>query len=468
MLRVPSVTLGEPYAEIAVLDDGVDVFLRVGDLVATTEGQLVVDTETLDLTGTLDARASAYARFTVRKDAPSDEVAVDVVEVDVAIESVDGTFASPEAAAVFRLAAGVLRTTLEAQLRDVIGGVIGDVIPPVLSGVLSGIDHALEGVSVAIDQPPLPAIELRIDGRMSRIEPRYRDALAAPLSLSVSVPSASLHPGSRGVARAALDPDALAETSLGDAPGRIGVRLGVLNALLHVLWDAGLLDLDLTPLLPDSVSGLVSEPTLTPLLPPIVRPTRTGEDEHDLVLSLGELELELVYDGARARFGVRADAGVDVSLSASTLRMELAEDPAFHVWPIDVPDEATILTPELVEEVLRTLWPDLRASLADGLSFAIPIPPLTALDTVAPDLAGLSLSLDENRSARPAAQRRRAARPRRDADRPGAVAQRGVLHGQAAALSGRRGPRAAAAARDDRRRARSRARPRGLRTRRAP
>jgi hypothetical protein len=236
-------------------------------------------------------------------------------------------------------------------------------------------------------------VDLHIDGRIDRIEEHYRSDVLAPLSLSAAVAAPAMHPTSRGVAHS--DPSPMQPGFFRAGSVQVGVQLGLMNGFTHVLWDAGLLDLDVTALLPAEVSSLVSEAHLSPRLPPILRTPRVTEEQHDLVLELGQLELPMTFQGRPARFGVRIDAGVDISLVGNTVAIDLSQTPVIHVWAIELAEDERVLTPDLVAMLLGQLWPNLRMSLASGLRFELPIPPLTALGSIAPDLATLTLSLDE-------------------------------------------------------------------------
>src|SRR5690606_12896895 len=112
---------------------------------------------------------------------PASEVEVAVSSLDVSLESLDGQFVDPAATAAFALAGGALRSTMESQLKDAVGGLLESTLPALLQGFLSGLDHALDGVTLPIDSPPLPAVTLQMDGRVSRVDITRRTALVAPL-----------------------------------------------------------------------------------------------------------------------------------------------------------------------------------------------------------------------------------------------------------------------------------------------
>lgn len=390
-LRVRSVTLDAPRAELDLTDDGADLFLRIGGVSAETSGALIVEGASLPLTGTIRASAAAYAHLTIRKDGEDAEVEVTLGDVIVGIESLEGDFESEETAAVFRLAEGLFRSTLEDTLAEAVRETIESSVPDVLRDALGAIDGALADQSLTLDTAPFPPVTILIDGRMASLETTYRREMLANLRTTIGTDVASVHPETRGVAR--LDAAAMGPGFFRDGSIALGVRLAVLNGLLHALWSSGLLEVDATPLLPGSVTSLVSEAHLTGRLAPVLRPSR-GEETDDLMLSLGQLELDLTFMGEPARFGVSVDAGVNIEVADNRIALAIAETPRIRVWTLVAPSNPRLLSAETVRSLLVDLWPDLRASVADGLAFELPLPALGDLGGLTPDLAGLTLELE--------------------------------------------------------------------------
>ncbi len=390
-LRVLDVTLGQPRAEIDLDDGAADLFIRIGGIEADTSGGLTIDGVSLPLTGTIRASAVAYARLTIRKESEESEVEVSIGDLTVGIESLEGDFVSEETAAVFRLAEGLFRTTLEDALADAVDGVVLSSVPAVLEDALSAVDTALAGQSLSLEAPPFPAVTIQLDGRMRSLTTVYRREMLATLRTTVGTDVTSIHPDSRGVAR--LDADEMPPEFFRDGSVAIGVRLSLLNGLLHALWSSGLLDVEVTPLLPSAISGLVSAGRLDGQLPPVLRPRRAQETD-DLVLSLGQMELELMFMGNPVRFGVSVDAGVNIDVTGNRIALQIAETPTVTVWTIVPPEDPRALSVGVIAELLLSLWPDLRASVADGLAFELPLPAPGDLGGLAPDLAGLTLELE--------------------------------------------------------------------------
>ena len=168
----------------------------------------------------------------------------------------------------------------------------------------------------------------------------------------------------------------------------------MLNGALQVLWASGLLDLDVGTFLPPFAQAIVSDAKLVPRLPPVIRPAREGETS-DLVLSLGQLELEMTSEDKLIKFGVLAEVGVDLTVVNNKVVITVAETPSLRVWQMTSADAGGLLTPELISSLVLFLWPDLRGSISSLLAIDLPIPPIDALGEIAPALEGFTLSLNE-------------------------------------------------------------------------
>jgi len=389
-LRVTNASIGDPTVEIDVTDDGAELFVRLGAISADTSGALMVEDTSLPLTGRVSGSAVAFAPLRIRKTGPDAELEVEMGELVVGLESVQGDFVSPETTAVFRLAEGLFRTTLEDALVDALQETLAATVPDVLREALGAIDTALAEQSIELDSDPFPPVRIEIDGRIAELRSTFRRDLTATLRTDVGTTTMSAFPESRGVPRVTELP-ALPFVNQGSM--QLGVRLALLNGLLHSLWASGLLDVDATSILPEGVSGLVSEARLVGRMQPVLRPPRP-EEEDALVLTVGQLELELLFMGETVRFGMSLDAGVDISLADNQLSVDVSEEPRLRIWVLQPPSNPRLLTADTVETLLLDLWPNLRESVVGGLSFELPIPALGDLGGLAPGVAELTLSLD--------------------------------------------------------------------------
>jgi hypothetical protein len=385
-LTASSATMNDVRVEAELVTGGLDLFVRVGTLSLGTTGALDLAGTPVSLNGGIEASLSAFAHATITKASEAAPVVVTVGAFDVALETATGKFTDPQANAVFALAASYLRTTIDQMLKSALEGALQESLPQALQSVFEGLDTALANRSFEIDSAPLPKMTLTLDGRLNAIDVTPFDSLRAELSLAVKTDRArAAHPGSRG---ALLIDTSTADAHFASPRAQLGVRLAVLNGLLHTMWNSGLLEIPRSDAIPLSVSGR---------LPPIVRLPRRGETD-DLVVSLGQLELLPGGDEANGRLGVLVEAGVSIELADDALRLTLADEPTLTVWTIDEPTRPSLFTPQVVKDMLaHALWPTLRDGITNGLSIKLPLPPLDAIASVAPSLSGLALQTGLNR-----------------------------------------------------------------------
>lgn len=385
-LTATTATASDIHVETELAAGGLDLFVRVGKLSLGTNGSLDLAGTPVSLNGGLEASFSAYAHATITKASPAAPVVVTMGTFDVALETATGKFADPQANAIFALAAGFLRTTVNQLLKEALGDALVGAVPGALESVFSALDTALANRSFDVDAAPLPKVTLTLDGHLDAIDVTPLDAMRASLSLATKTNrTTAAHPGSRGVA--------LVDTSTADAAfasprAQLGVRFAVLNGLLHTLWNAGMFEIPKSDAIPLGVSGKLA---------PIVRMPREGEMD-DLVVSLGQLELVPGGDEVNGRLGVLLEAGLSIDFTSDTLSLKLPEKPRVTVWTIAPPPGPTLFTPEVVRGLLTdALWPKLRDGITSGLAIKLPLPALDAVASVAPNLTGLALQTGLNR-----------------------------------------------------------------------
>lgn len=389
-LSVPSVAIGKPLVQIDIVDGGLELFVQLADLRADTTGFLNLNNTTLNLDGDLAAPMSALVVVEIDKASPTDPIVVTVESVSVAIEGATPNFASPEANAVFELASSALRTTLESLLLDTLEGSFIDELPALLSDVFTALDDALSNQSVELDTGLGAPITLNIDGDVQTLAAAYRDHLTASLSLLASTSATALHPSSRGTALLAPAGPA---PFFDQARVQFGLNLAMVNSLLHALWQAGLLEADVTNVVPVNVDAAA----ISARLPPVVRPPLEGEP-HDLVLELGQLEVETEILGRRDRYGVSVAAGLDFGLDQGALSVSLSTTPTIRTWLVSASEETPFLTPQALHDLITNdVWPQFTAAFAGGLSINLPAPDLSGLGAVAAPLGGLTLEYKELR-----------------------------------------------------------------------
>jgi hypothetical protein len=391
-LRVPAVRVADVRATLDVTDTGAELFVRLGTVEVDTEGGLELADVSLDLAGGIAASVSAFARLSIGKDEPEGAVAARLDELSVAVESAEGRFASADANAVFLLAEGALRATLERELRNAFADTLASALPAVLTDALGALDTALRDQSIDLDTDILPRLTIGLDARVAALTTDFRRDLTATLRAKVDVDAVGQFPASRGAPQLTAPSEALFRSP----PVQLAARLDLLNALLHGLWNAQLLAIDATSILPDSLSSVVDLALVDGQLPPVLRPPRASS-AFDLVLDLGQLELELTSFGEITRFGVTIEAGVNVDVADGRIALAIAQTPTVHAWMIETESERPRIDADALEDLLiRFVWAELRGALADGLSLELPALEVGALGELAPALEGFRLQYEMN------------------------------------------------------------------------
>jgi hypothetical protein len=394
-LRVTDVRTDQVTASIDLMDDGAELFVRLGAVQVDTEGALALDGNQVDLSGGIDLSVGALATLRIVKASMDSPVEVTLQELSTAIESAEGHFASTEANAVFRLAESTLRTALERELEKGFRDTLADTLPAVLGGALGALDSALRDRTITLDTGILPTTNLLIDGRIRELDTLHGRYLGAQMQATLGSDRAVAHGSSRGTALVAPRPGSPLFES---RPLELGVKLGLLNAVLHTLWNSGLLEVDVVPFLPEDFQGQVTRAFVHGGMAPVLLDS-AADDTHDLRVSVGQLELELEL-GAATRYGITMEAGVDVSVVDNALVIHIADRPDLRAWLIDTAPGAQPLPPDLLEVILYELvWPKLREAFADGLSIQLPALSPDAIRDIAPELANLTLSLESSGGA---------------------------------------------------------------------
>lgn len=391
-LNISSVDVTDVTVEVDVVEGGVELFVRFGSMVANTNGNLDFEGSMLDLGGSVGITASAFASLTVTKADVDSPVVAEVDSLEVAIEDISGNFADDQANAILALAESFFRTTLENELRAGFNDSLVDALPAILGGALNGLDTALRDQTIPLETDIFPALTISLDARLARLETQRRRWLRAPLRFQIGTDAAIVHGESRG----AVDLLAAADPLFDGIPVQMGVRLLVLNGLLHTLWNSGLLEIDATNLLPDSIAGAVEEAVISGRMAPIVRPSR-GAESNDLQMAIGQMELRLQVLEDITTFGITIEAGADLNVADGAVALELAETPRIRTWIIESNTPTPLIDDDALQVLLEgDLWTQIRDAVTGGIMFELPSLDVGDLSGLAPELAGFALSIDMN------------------------------------------------------------------------
>ncbi|MFB6262067.1 MAG: hypothetical protein ABEL76_00390 [Bradymonadaceae bacterium] len=380
---------------VDVTDDGLQVYIRLPDIVINTDGRAKFQTETIQLTGSIRARMSAVASMRVEKSGSDASVDASVGRVEVSIDALEPGFGSKRANALFELADGIVRNELETRLKEAVRKEFVGTLPTLITEAFSSLQSTLDGRTFSFDSKIAGERKIQVDGSIATLTSARRRSLRSKLKAELATFGDVAHPNSPGVPLTSDEPRS-------DAPlfarGRlqVGVRLALLNGLLNELWTAGLLELDLSK--SDAVPAAVQNAQLSGKLPPVLRPSRRAEPG-DLTLEVGHIVLETKLLEQTDTYGVSIRAGLDVGLADGKLEMAIAGEPKLTTWVIATTGEdGALFTPDKLRSLIRSqVLSQLKTAIDKGLSINLPAPDVSGLSSIAPTLSGLKLSFDPER-----------------------------------------------------------------------
>ena len=391
VLSVPDVTVYDPRVEIDTTDEGLQLYAQLPNIIAQTEGMIEVSDQTLDLGGEISAALSIFVQIDVEKPSAQEPFTVEMTHFELAIEDATPNFASAEANAIFQLADSALRTSLEDLLLDSVNLSFIDTLPNLLEDVFTSLEDAIAHQEFDLDVGIGEPISLEFAGQIGQLGTVFMEGLEGFVEASLMVDGASHFPDNPGVAMLYAGPPGF--PFFDGSRIQIGLNLTLINAIFHNLWDAGLLNIDISEMIPSNFAALLSEGNAFGRLPPLASPPMNDEP-FDLMLHVGQLELELGWNDRTDRFGAHIAVGVDLNIAGDSIAIEVSDQPIIDLWLIETTGDAPLLDAAGLETVIRSqLWPEIEEAIGDGLSFGLPIPDIGGLDEFAPELADLDLDV---------------------------------------------------------------------------
>jgi hypothetical protein len=394
-ISIPAVTPANIVVDARIVDAPRAIDLNI-DLLAVkltmTGSVMILNPPALTVQGGVTADLHASARITLDA-AAGGPIAVNITGVTATLGALTPGFTGadgPQLDGLINAISNDFRTLFLSQVGALIP-TFTDKLPPLLQSLLGAADQLLANLSFTLDPGLGRPVTLQLGGKLGGL-----DVAAGATSghvtvrqdLSVQTTGAPIHPMSLGAPR--LDPTAAAPVL--DTSGlHLGIRLDFLNALLHTLWNAGLLEGKLT-------SGSLSA-NVSARLSPVVRPTPASSpckidgERCDVQVQLGQVELQLPsFDQS---FAINASAGARIQIAGSTVSLAIQMTPDLKVWETSAKLGGT-LTPDVVSRLISVIvWPQLFGAIGSKLTFELPLPDLAALELgdLAPALAHAQLSL---------------------------------------------------------------------------
>lgn len=394
-LTIPSVAPSDIVVDARIVGDpepAIDLKIDLVGVFLATRGSFTFSGRTLAVDGGITADLHAAARLTLGTAADgSIDVGVTGVTATVGplvpgFQGADGE----ELDALITLGGADFRTLVEGLLAGQLIPTFTGRVPPLVEALLGATDKLLDGVRFTLDTGLGSPVTLQLDGHIGALDiaaGATSGHVTVRQDLAVRTSGAPIHPASRGAPRV----DVSTGEPVFDTSGvHLVMRQDFLNALLHALWNAGLLE---GPL---SSGGLAA--TVSGRLPPVVRPTPASSackidgERCDVVLQLGQVEVQL--PSFSQSFAIHASAGARIEVNGSTVSLAIQQVPELRVWETSAMPGR--LTPDAVRDLIaQIVWPQLFGAIGSNLMIRLPLPDLAALGLgdLAPGLTSAQLML---------------------------------------------------------------------------
>ncbi|MCB9553041.1 MAG: hypothetical protein H6705_14420 [Myxococcales bacterium] len=366
-LSIEDIRPGVPDVAIALVSDGMEVFLRLEDLAIVTGGEVSLEGERFDLRGEITVTAAAFAGITVEP-GPGGEPVLRVGEIGVAIEALGGTMADSTAQALVDTLGSLVRTVLDGFAQELVAQLVRDEVPEFIELGLGDALAPLGHIPLDVEEPPVA-----LDLGFLLAEPRItaRDALTLSLRGEIRQRGAVVPPyPSPGVPVVGVDAEPIwpADAALG-----VAVRLVTVNALLDAVWRQGALRLDLTAFLPPEVAGLLSGGRVDARIAPLVVPGARG-GPYAFELQVGELDLwlESPLNAMPDHYVLSLRAGMVLEVGEGGIRFDIADEPDLRAELVAAGGARPVLPAESLGPLLgRVAWVEVREAIGEGLDLAI-------------------------------------------------------------------------------------------------
>jgi hypothetical protein len=390
-VEIPSVTPANLVVDARIVDSPAPALALTIDLLGVAlgmRGNFTLNTTTLVVEGGVTADLHATARLTLTT-GEDGAIRVGVTDIAATVGQLVPGFTGRDGAelsALLAITSSQFHGLIEGLLRTQLIPTFTEQLPPFLEQLLGATDQLLDNVNFTLDPGLGAPVTLQLDGRMAAlavVPGATSGHVTVREDLMVRTTGAPIHPASRGAPR--LDVSS-GEPALSGAGVHLTMRVDFLNALLHALWNAGMLEGTLMS------GGLAAK--VSAKLPPVIRPTPASSpckidgERCDIQLQLGQIEAQLLGQN----FGLNASAGARIEVDGSTVSLKIQMKPDLTVWTIGpgslAPDTVSTLIADLV-------WPMLFGALGENLKIQLPLPDLATLGLadLAPELADAELLL---------------------------------------------------------------------------
>ncbi|MBV8761679.1 MAG: hypothetical protein JO257_30575 [Deltaproteobacteria bacterium] len=402
-INIPAATPAEITVDTVIAGPSeLDLAIDLNGVFLSTTGQFTYGNRTLQLAGGISADMHASARMVLSVNSDG-TIGVDVQDVTATVGPLVPAFTGPDADTLdgfIRVGNNDFRLLVENIIQQQLIPTFTNKIPPLLQQLLGATDKLLNNVSFTLDAKLGTPVMLTLNGAISALDvtpgPAFAESpghITNRQTVTITTASAPIHSDSRGAIRVAATPvlPSTATTALG-----ITLSQDFLNAVLHALWNSGLLEGNA------SVGGFSAgvSAKLAPVVIPVPDNTTCDVDgiRCDLLVQLGQIQVDL--PDFNQSFAISATAGARVVVAGNTVSLSISQDPTVLVWETSaVPGRLS--TDAVHDLVTKAVWPQLFGAIGNNLHITLPIPDLASLglSQLSPNLANAQLQLDVQQRA---------------------------------------------------------------------
>ena len=398
-ISIPSARPAEIVVDATVIQSpeaAIDLSIDLNGVYLATTGSFNYSNKTLQVAGGLSADMHASARLTIGV-ASDGTIAVSVTDVTAVVGPLVPMFTGPDANTLdgfIIVGNNDFRTLVENIIQQQLIPTFTNRLPPLLQALLGATGNLLNNLSFSLDSKLGTPVMLTLNGKVGALDVVQGPAIGvSPGHVTVrqgvtitTDAAAPVHADSHGAMRVAAMPQIPVSTAGLD----VLLSQDFLNAMLHSLWNAGLLDGSA------SFGGLTA--AVTAKLQPAVVPTpdtsacTINGARCDVLVQLGQIEVQL--PDFNQSFALDATAGARVVVDGTTVSLVISQTPDIHVWETsEVPGRLS--TAAVHDIVANVVWPQLFGAIGDNLHITLPIPDLSmlGLDSLSPNLANAQLQL---------------------------------------------------------------------------
>ena len=389
-LSLVEASLGQPEVNFILQNGLIEIFIRLPDLSARTQGRFTIPELSVGLNGIMTVDVSSFV--SLRPELVNGTLVLNAEASGVAIENIRGVMEDPVAQALIDTLTSALRIALSQWADQVVSELLQSEVPNILNAQLG---EAIDSVASIPFEIVEEEFSLDIRGQIGfRVNEENAINISASegirLGLEVVVDGPSLNENGP---QQELPADIVGVPShiIGPIPWpahdeiALAIPLSTFNAALYQVWAQGAFSLNLSPVIPPAFSRFVGGLSLKAIRPPLFVDTPVGNPAA-MALSLESLLLTInaanqvdppdpaLQDVYKLSLYFPLALVLDESiLEEPKAKLDLSENPTLRVSLWKQGGDTPIIPSHLIETTISNqLVTQLEDILSGGLEVPLP------------------------------------------------------------------------------------------------